>query len=170
MTLPRSIRLGTALALATGALAFGASSASAGILTPPITDFGSHKVGTKSATKTVTLTAQCVVDMGFCISPDRIDTTNMNVSGPFQIAKEDCPPTLIGSSPGAPASCRIDIAFTPKVADPAAGTLTVESLSAQVKGTGTSSSKKKCKKKKQKGKSAAAAKKKKKKCKRKKKK
>jgi hypothetical protein len=168
MTLPRSIRLGTAMALASGALAFGATSASASILLPSVTDFGSQKVGTKSATKAVKLSAQCVLEMGICVSPDMVNTTGMKVTGPFEIVSTDCPPTLVGSGAAPPPSCNINIAFAPKVADAASGTLTVDNLTAQVKGAGTVSSSKKCKKKpKKKGKSAAAAKKKK--CKRKKK-
>jgi hypothetical protein len=169
MTLPRSIRLGTAMALAIGALALGAASAGAATLSPSVTDFGNQKVGTKSASKTVTLSTQCVVDMGICVSPDTVNTSGMNVSGPFEIVQEDCPPTLVQTLPTEPTSCNIDIAFAPKAEGPFPGKLTVDFLSAQVKGTGTTSSskKKKCKKKKSKGKAAAAAKKKK--CKRKKK-
>jgi hypothetical protein len=167
MTLPRSIRLGAAMALATGALAFGAASAGAAALSPSVTDFGNQKVGTKSATKTVTLSTQCVVNMGVCVSPDTVNTSGMNVSGPFEIVKEDCPPTLVQTLPTEPTSCNIDIAFAPKAVGPFAGKLTVDFLSAQVKGTGAGTPAKKCKKKKSKGKSAAAAKKKK--CKRKKK-
>jgi hypothetical protein len=161
MTLPRSIRLAAVMTLSMGTLAFGASSASAAILTPSITDFGNQKVGTKSDTKSVTLSTQCVVDMGICVSPDAVNTTGMNVSGPFEIVKEDCPETLMSTNPLGPTTCKIDIAFTPNAVDPVGGKLTVDFLSAQVKGTGTSSSSKKCKKKKGKGKSAASAKKKK---------
>ena len=165
MTLPRSIRLGTAIALATGGLALAAASAGAAMLSPSVTDFGNQKVGTKSAAKTVTLSTQCVVDMGICVSPDTVNTSGMNVSGPFEIVQEDCPPTLIQTLPTEPTSCSIDIAFAPKAEGPFPGKLTVDFLSAQVKGTGTGSSSKKCKKKSKK-RSAAAAKKK---CKRKKK-
>jgi hypothetical protein len=171
MQLPRPVRACTALALASGALALPASSASAATLTPSITDFGSQKIGTKSAVKSVTLTTQCVVDMGLCVSPDTVNTSGMNVTGPFGIAGTDCPPTLMSTNPLGPTTCRIDVVFTPKTDAPVAGKLTVDFLSAQLKGTGKAKKKKKCKKRKKgKKRSAAAAKKKKKKCKRKKKK
>jgi hypothetical protein len=169
MQLPRPVRACTALALASGALALPASSASAATLTPSITDFGSQKIGTKSAVKSVTLTTQCVVEMGLCVSPDTVNTSGMNVTGPFGIAGTDCPPTLMSTNPLGPTTCKIDVVFTPKTDAPVGGKLTVDFLSAQVKGTGKAKKKKKCKKRKKGKKRSAAAAKKKKKCKRKKK-
>ena len=81
MTLPRSIRVSTALALASGALAMGAPSAGAAILSPPVTDFGGQRVGTKSPVRTLTLTVQCQVSMGICVSADVVNTSEMSASG-----------------------------------------------------------------------------------------
>jgi hypothetical protein len=117
------IRLSTLAVAVSALLAMPAVNASAATTNPGSLDFGSQPVGSTSPAKSTTLTTACVNVTVTCLS---LPTDTMNVSvgttGPFA-ATSDCPASLAPTLLGEPASCTINVRFTPTSAGPKTGTL-----------------------------------------------
>lgn len=123
--------------LAVAALGIAAPTAGAAVsLTPPSYDFGGQTVGTTSPPQTFTLSATCTNELlGVCILPASLIPA---VSTSVDFAQtNNCPGLLLSAVYLSPASCSINVTFTPTAAGARLGTITGASgLTSSLAGTG----------------------------------
>jgi hypothetical protein len=102
-------------------------------------DFGEQPPGATSESSPFTLTVFCSVQdpgiPGLCAPPAEFLTPAVSTTGDFA-QTNNCPTTLFAVNFGVPASCTINVTFTPSAAGPRVGTLTAGGYSSSLSGTG----------------------------------